>query len=92
MVQPALCGRCGAPVAVGAGGCGFCGVGFAGAGGGAAMAAQPRAGVDHDIVELLRKGNKIVAIKVHRERYKTSLAGAKDAVERLEQQFGIRND
>lgn len=36
------------------------------------------------IMELLKKGNKIGAIKVYREVYNVGLAEAKDAVEKIE--------
>jgi hypothetical protein len=45
---------------------------------------------DQEVLAALRGGNKIEAIKRHRERYKTSLREAKDAVDRLEAQLGIR--
>ena len=87
MGQPALCGRCGAPIPHGAGGCGFCGVAFVGAPRGAAPAAA-MAGVDHQVISALRAGNKIEAIKIWRDHHNSSLRDAKDAVERIEAQLG----
>lgn len=91
MVAPALCGRCGAPIAPGAGFCSFCGVAFVGAGGAAgAVGAGPAAsGREGEIVELLRRGDKISAIKLHRELHHTGLREAKDAVEALEKRLGL---
>lgn len=47
------------------------------------------AGVPHGVVEALRKGNKIEAIKVYREATKCSLLEAKNTVEALEKKLGI---
>lgn len=41
------------------------------------------------IVELLRRGAKIPAIKVYREAIPSSLKGAKDAVEQIEREYDI---
>lgn len=91
MVQPALCGRCGAPVGPGSAFCSFCGVAFVGASGGLAAGSPPGPpGVDPEVVELLRQGNKIGAIKAHRTRHNCDLRTAKDAVETLEKQLAIR--
>ena len=42
---------------------------------------------NHEIVNLLRQGRKIEAIKIYRERTKLGLKEAKDAVEALERQL-----
>lgn len=42
-----------------------------------------------EIVELLRSGRKIEAIKLHRERTGLGLREAKEAVEALERQLGL---
>ena len=65
--------------------CGFCGVAFEGV----PAAGPPVAAADAEILDLLRQGNKIAAIKVHRERFRTGLREAKDAVEALEKKYGI---
>jgi ribosomal protein L7/L12 len=41
-------------------------------------------GVDPRIIEELKKGNKIEAIKIYRELFNTSLVVAKDAVEAIQ--------
>ena len=41
------------------------------------------------VVEMLKKGNKIEAIKIYREIYNVGLAEAKDAVESLESRLGL---
>lgn len=89
MTQPQLCGRCGAPVLAGANGCSFCGVAFVGAPPGQTAATAGAAGADAEVVALLRARNKIGAVKVHRERYKTSLRDALRAVEAIEKQLGL---
>lgn len=45
--------------------------------------------IDPRIVEWLRKGNKIEAIKVYREVNDVSLAEAKQAVDKYEEQLGL---
>lgn len=45
-------------------------------------------GTPQDVVDALRDGNKILAIKLWRERTNTSLAEAKHAVEQVER--GLR--
>ena len=44
---------------------------------------------DARIIEFLKKGQKIEAIKVYRELTNTSLAEAKQAVERIEASLGL---
>ena len=44
---------------------------------------------DARIIEFLKKGQKIEAIKVYRELTNTSLAEAKQAVERIEVSLGL---
>jgi ribosomal protein L7/L12 len=39
--------------------------------------------------ELLKKGNKIEAVKVYRELYNTGLAEAKNAVDAIETKLGL---
>ena len=51
-------------------------------------AANPSA-VDPRIVEYLKKGNKIEAIKIYREIQNVGLAEAKQAVERIEASLGL---
>jgi ribosomal protein L7/L12 len=45
--------------------------------------------VDPRIIEYLRKGNKIEAIKIYREIHNVGLAEAKNAVEGIEASFGL---
>jgi hypothetical protein len=47
-------------------------------------------GDDADLVELLRRGEKITAIKRYRERTGCDLRGAKEAVEALAARHGIQ--
>jgi ribosomal protein L7/L12 len=44
---------------------------------------------DKRVIEMLRKGNKIEAIKIYREIYNVGLAEAKDAVDDMERRFGL---
>ena len=78
------CGNCGAPRNPRSPRCEYCGSHFA----------DPTTGrsiveVDRDIERLLRAKNKIEAIKIYRERHKTGLAEAKDAIEALEKRLGL---
>ena len=41
------------------------------------------------VVEMLKKGNKIEAIKIYREIYNCGLAEAKQAVENIETRLGL---
>jgi ribosomal protein L7/L12 len=50
---------------------------------------SPGMGTDADLIDLLRRGQKIEAIKLYRERTGTGLREAKEAVERLADQSGI---
>ena len=43
---------------------------------------------DAKVVEMLKKGNKIEAIKIYREIHNVGLAEAKEAVEHLEARLG----
>ena len=45
--------------------------------------------VDPRIVEYLKKGNKIEAIKIYREIHNVGLAEAKNAVEAIETSLGL---
>jgi len=47
------------------------------------------AGAPPGVVEALRAGNKILAIKLHRDATNSGLKEAKDAVELLEKRLGI---
>ena len=71
----------GASPAPGAVACGYCGVTSLGA---APGAPAPAAGVDPEIVRLLRADQKINAIKVYRDATNCGLRGAKDAVDDIE--------
>lgn len=44
---------------------------------------------DARVVEMLRKGNKIEAIKIYRELYNCGLAEAKQAVDGMETRLGL---
>jgi ribosomal protein L7/L12 len=46
-------------------------------------------GLDPEVVQLLNGGNKIQAIKLHRERTGLGLAEAKDAVEAFERRYRL---
>lgn len=39
------------------------------------------------VIELIKKGNKIEAIKVYREMYNVGLAEAKDAIDKMEARY-----
>ncbi|HAX68324.1 MAG TPA: ribosomal protein L7/L12 [Anaerolineales bacterium] len=45
--------------------------------------------IDPRIIDLLKRGNKIEAIKIYRELTNTGLAEAKQAVERIEASLGL---
>ena len=45
--------------------------------------------LDPEVVQLINSGNKIAAIKVHRERTGLGLAEAKDAVEEFERRYRL---
>lgn len=79
---PNYCGNCGAPQVAGASACGYCRVAFAGV---VPVASAGRSSSDADIIEQIRGGDKIGAIKRYRERHNTGLLEAKEAVEALEQ-------
>lgn len=86
VTTPRLCGRCGAPVPAGAVSCAYCNVSFE-VPPGAARAPAP--GADPAVVESLRRGNKIEAIRLYRLATKSSLLDAKNAVEALERSLGL---
>ena len=48
-----------------------------------------QSGTDSRIVDALKKGNKIEAIKIYRELYNVGLAEAKKAVDDMETRFGL---
>jgi ribosomal protein L7/L12 len=50
---------------------------------------DPAANVATDVIEALRRGAKIEAIKLYRERTGVGLKEAKDFVERLQSQTGV---
>jgi large subunit ribosomal protein L7/L12 len=50
---------------------------------------QAGGGLDQDVVQLINSGNKIQAIKVHRERTGLGLAEAKDAIEAFERRYSL---
>ncbi|MFO0671080.1 MAG: hypothetical protein U0235_15875 [Polyangiaceae bacterium] len=87
MVTPRVCGRCGAPVMAGATSCAYCRVSFDEPAAAGAPAAP--AGVDPEIVESLRRGNTIEAIRLYRLKTKSSLLDAKNAVEALARSLRI---
>lgn len=85
------CSNCGAPVRPGSPTCHYCHAVIilpAGAGN-ANVAGSAVAGVPAGVVEALRKGNKIDAIRVYREATKSSLLDAKNTVEALEKKLGL---
>ncbi|SEM30498.1 ribosomal protein L7/L12 [Streptacidiphilus jiangxiensis] len=51
----------------------------------------PTSDTDPEILELVRRGKKIQAIKVYRERTGVGLREAKDAVDRLDEQERFRS-
>jgi len=46
-------------------------------------------GLSHQVLEALRRGNKIEAIKIYRELTGVGLAEAKQAVEAIESRLGL---
>jgi len=85
------CSHCGAPARAGSATCVYCHAVLvlpAGAGAGQAASAAA-AGVPQGVVDALRNGNKIDAIRIYREAKKCSLLEAKNTVEALEKTLGI---
>lgn len=80
-MKPAKCENCGAAVIAGADRCGFCGVTFV------ARAPGAPAGVDPEVVRLLREGKKVEAMRVYHRARKCSLNDAKIAVDALEREI-----
>lgn len=76
------CPNCGAPRTADV--CGFCNVLLA-----PGAKAPPRGEFLPEVVAALRGGNKIEAIRLHREATKLGLRESKDAIERLEKQLGL---
>jgi ribosomal protein L7/L12 len=71
----------------GASACPYCGVAFEGSPPGAA-GLPANSNADPEILDLLRRGNKIEAIKIYRERYRPpGLKEAKDAVDEIERRM-----
>jgi len=50
---------------------------------------QDRSMGDAKVIDMLKKGNKIEAIKIYREIYDVGLAEAKQAVDRIEARLGL---
>ena len=50
---------------------------------------EPNPGDDPRVIEQIKKGNMIEAIKIYRELTNAGLAEAKDAVEKLQGRLGI---
>ena len=78
------CSHCGAPHEPRASRCAYCAAPFADGAGDV-----PRALVDADIEALVRQQNLIGAIKLYRQRHKTDLLTAKNAVESLKARLGL---
>lgn len=80
-MNPARCENCGAAVTAAADRCGYCGVLFV------ARAPGAPAGVDPELLRLLRAGKKIEAIRVYHLARKCGLKEAKDAIDALEREI-----
>jgi len=78
------CPNCGAP-RTDATVCGFCNVIFESG----ARATSTTSGYSPAVVAALRAGNKIEAIKLHREATNLGLRESKDAVDLLEKKLGL---
>ena len=76
-----MCDQCGAGAQPGASVCAYCGTTFVTAVPGVPVAP---AGVDPEVVKLLKAGNKIGAIKVYLDANRCGLLNAKNAVEAIE--------
>jgi len=88
MVTVVRCPSCGAPLKQALPACPFCKVALAWPG---QPAPSPQAGpeVPAEVVEALRSGNKIGAIKAYHTAYKCGLKEAKDFVDALERKLGL---
>ena len=89
MVTAVLCPSCGAPIAFGLASCPYCRVALSWPG------EAPPTSVDAPeapagVVEQLRAGNKIGAIKAYHQARKSSLLEARRFVDDLEQRLGLR--
>jgi len=91
MVSTVHCSNCGAPAQAGSASCHYCQavIAWPGAPGVAAQRPGP-GGMPPGVVEALRAGNKIEAIKIYRESRNSSLLEAKNAVEALERKLGLK--
>jgi hypothetical protein len=56
---------------------------------GATFVPEPAPGDDPRIIEQLKKGNLIEAVKIHRELNGSSLTEAKEAVEEMQGRLGL---
>jgi len=84
------CSNCGAPARPGSPTCTYCHAVFAVPPGTGAIASAPgTASFPPGVVDALRNGNKIEAIRLYREAMKCSLLDAKNTVEALEKKLGI---
>jgi ribosomal protein L7/L12 len=91
MVTVVRCPSCGAPLQQALAACPFCKVALAWPGQQATPDASANQGpeVPPDVLQELRNGNKIGAIKAYHTAYKCGLKEAKDFVDRLERQLGM---
>jgi ribosomal protein L7/L12 len=90
MVSTVHCPNCGAPAQAGSAVCFYCKAVLAWPGAPDAAAQTSGPGVMlAGVVEALRAGQKIEAIRRYREVRKSSLLEAKNAVEALEKQLGL---
>ncbi len=78
------CSHCGAPAPIGAPACRFCGFALAPAAWGQPPAPPANDPFVVEIEQLLRRGNKLDAVKRYREKHDTGLVEAKDAIEAWE--------
>lgn len=92
MVTVVRCPSCGAPLQQALPACPFCKVALAWPGQPAPPvdpSASQSAEVPPEVLQELRNGNKIGAIKAYHTAYKCGLKEAKDFVDRLERQLGL---
>ena len=79
------CQHCGAPRTSGDATCEFCGTVFPGA----TAPKRSDGGAPPGVMEALRAGNKLEAIKHYRNATRVGLKEAKDAVEAIERMHGL---
>jgi ribosomal protein L7/L12 len=89
MNNAVLCSHCGAPARAGSVTCQYCHAVLVLPTGAGQSVAGVVAGMPEGVVEALRGGNKIEAIRIYRTAKKCSLLEAKNTVEALEKQLGI---